>query len=436
MKELLGLCGYKEEELEKELPRVKKVFERLGIAEEDLAIGKERIRRFYDVELSGIRRLLGIFLKELVRLVLAREEGKERIIHACMASGFETIGSTFVTFSRHVYVEVPNSPFMVVLGSIFGKFTPILQEAERLWLRAGAVKHCGMVKSRLGILSLGLIPRPDVTVTSGFLCETSAKTNDLIAELFGIPAVYYDTCQDREAREAPFVQRTFELAAFSLRKAVGELSRMVDFEIQDHMLLEVLEARRAYAEAVAKVKNLIRQSDPIPLASTHENLLGWLIPMALSIEALGEAKDAVETLYGELKERVEKGIGIMQRGAPRLLSILPSHHSDPRLEHLIDSLGMAIVASDYEFLAPLPQGVGGVDGPLRRMCAGSEEFDRPPPYFQNRPYLGHMQETSDRWGAESLPCGVQDGRIGRAHHKAGHRKGGWNSSTSFGVGEL
>lgn len=352
MREFLRLCGYKDAHIESEVERVKKAFAKLGIGEEDIKRGKERMRTFYDLELSGIRRLLGVFLKELVRLVLAKEEGKERIVHACMASGFEAFGSAFTSFSKHVYVQVPNSPFMVILGCIFDRFTPILEQAEKLWLKAGTVRHCGMVKSRLGILSLGLIPKPDVTITSGFLCETSAKTNDLISELLGIPAIYYDTCQDREAEEGPLAPRVFELAARSLKKAVNKLSKLVDFEIKDEMLYEVLEVRKEYARAIGKVRDLIRKSDPVPLSPTHENLMGWLIPMALPLEDIEEAKQAAETLYLELKERVESGVGAVPRGAPRLLQILPPHHSDPRLEHLINSLGMALVASDYEFLAP------------------------------------------------------------------------------------
>jgi benzoyl-CoA reductase/2-hydroxyglutaryl-CoA dehydratase subunit BcrC/BadD/HgdB len=68
------------------------------------------------------------------------------------------------------------------------------------------------------------------------------------------------------------------------------------------------------------------------------------------------ATDAVNILYDELRKRVDKGVGVTKKGAPRLLGILPSHHTDPRLEHLINELGMAIVAVDYECIAPLPPG--------------------------------------------------------------------------------
>ena len=123
----------------------------------------------------------------------------------------------------------------------------------------------------------------------------------------------------------------------------------VGFEIKEEMLWEVLRVRGSFATVVGKVHDLIRSSDPVPIASTHDNLLMWLNPVPLNIDDLLVATDAVNMLYEELRERVEKGVGVVEKGAPRIFAILPSHHADPRLEHLVNEVGMAIVASDVEF---------------------------------------------------------------------------------------
>lgn len=363
MNELLLLCGYETVEMEKELPRVEKAFARLGITEADVTRGKERVRTYFDVELTGVRQLLGMFIRELVNMVLAREEGRTKVIHACMAGGFEAVCSAFVTFSKDVFVEVPNPPFMVVLGSIFGRFTPILEAAEQLWLKSGLVAHCAMVKSRVGILSLGLIPKPDVLVTSGLVCETSPKTNDIMQELYGIPAVCYDTCQDREMSEYPDSTRSIALEAASMRQVAEDLGRHVGFRVEDQMIREVLRARAELASAVDMVHRLVRESDPVPLGSTHDNLLTWLSPVAMSMEGLKRATGAVNGLYAELHERAERGAGAVKKGAPRLLGIQPSHHADPRLEHLINELGMVVIGGDFELMAPRLDGVRDTDDP-------------------------------------------------------------------------
>lgn len=352
MLEMLTLCGYETHEMESELPRVQKAFARLGITDEDIARGKQRLTTFYDMELKGVRKIIGLFLKELVNITLAKKEGKNKIIHGCMVPTFEVFGSAITSNSHDVCVMVPNSLFMVIFGCVLGKFIPILEAAERHWLKGGLVSHCAMVKTRVGLLTLNLIPKPDLMITSGSLCETSPKTNDLFHELYDIPTFYHDTCQDRELRDYPDSTRAMALSAEGMRRMVQRLQEVVGFEITDDMLWEVIHVKDEIAEVVDEVHELIRTSDPVPIRSTHENLLGWLMPVPLSMEYLLAAKDAITILYGELKERVDRGEGPIEKGAPKLMGICPPHHSDPRLELLVNELGMALIATDMEFSAP------------------------------------------------------------------------------------
>jgi benzoyl-CoA reductase/2-hydroxyglutaryl-CoA dehydratase subunit BcrC/BadD/HgdB len=349
MLELLELCGYEAHEMESELPRVQKAFTKLGITDEDILYGKQRLNMYYDMELKGVRKLFSLFVKELVNITLAKEEGRQKVIHGCMAPAFEVLGSALRSNFKNVFVMVPNPPFMVVLGCIFGKFVPILEAAEKQWLKSGLVSHCAMVKTRLGLFALNLIPRPDLLITSGSLCDTSPKTNDLLHEVYDIPTYYYDTVQDRELWEYPDSSRAIRLSAKGIRRMVQRVQEEVGFKITDDMLWEVLRAKAGFAAAVDKLHNLIRSSDPVPIGSTHDNLLMWLSPVPLSIDNLLVATNAVNTLHEELLERVENGVGVLEKGAPRIFAILPSHHADPRLEHLVNELGMATVASDVEF---------------------------------------------------------------------------------------
>jgi benzoyl-CoA reductase/2-hydroxyglutaryl-CoA dehydratase subunit BcrC/BadD/HgdB len=351
MLELLALCGYEANEMELELPRVRKAFTKLGITDEDIEVGKKRLTTYYDIELKGVRKLFGLFVKELVNITLAKEEGKQKIIHGCMAPTFEVLGSALRSNSKDVFVMVPNPPFMLVLGCIFGKFVPILEAAEKQWLKSGLVSHCAMVKTRLGLFALDWIPKPDLLVTSGSLCETSPKTNDLLHELYDIPTCCYDTVQDRELWEYPDSSRAIQLSAKGMRRMVQRIQEEVGFEITDSMVWEVLRVKDNYATAVDKVHDLIRTSDPVPICSNHENLMMWLNPVPLSLDNLHVATDAVNTLYEELQERVDRGMGVVEKGSPRIFIILPNHHTDPRLEHLVNEVGMAIVATDMEFTA-------------------------------------------------------------------------------------
>jgi len=363
MIEFLRMCAYEEKEIESEIPRVQKAFNRLGITREDTKHAMERLAIYYDMDLRGVRKLFGIFLKDLVNIVLMRDEGRKKIIHACMAPGSEILGSAIMSRSDDIGLINPNFTFMVIMGCVFGKFVPILQAAERQWLRRGVVSHCGMVKARLGILSLNLIPMPDLTVTTGFTCETSPKTTELIQELYNIPACYIDTCQDRDAAEYPDASRSTVLAAKSMRRLGQRIMEQTGFEITDDMLWETLDKRRAFGQAMERVIGLIRASDPLPLKSTHLNILNAFGAIPFKKKELSDAIDALNTLHEELLERTRKGIGATKKGAPRVLAVLPNHHSDPRLEYLANQLGIAIVASDFEFSSGQDTSGEGVKDP-------------------------------------------------------------------------
>ena len=245
---------------------------------------------------------------------------------------------------------------------MFGKFAPILEVAEKQWLRGGAAAHCGMVKSRVGLISLGMIPKPDLTITTGFACETSPKVNELLEEVYGIPACYVDTCQDRELREYPDSTRAIALAAKSMRAAVARIGEVTGCQITDAMLWAVLDARKPLDDSMKRLNDLIRNTDPMPIGSTHLNLLGAALGSTYFAEnELAAAVDTLDILYDELHERSLRGFGVTPKGAPRVLAMFPHHHTDPRWEHVANQMGIAIVACDFEG-APQRAAAGAATG--------------------------------------------------------------------------
>jgi benzoyl-CoA reductase/2-hydroxyglutaryl-CoA dehydratase subunit BcrC/BadD/HgdB len=352
MIELLKLCGYEPPEIESELHRVEKVFNKLGITGEDIERGKQRLIKYYDMELKGVRKALRLVLRELVDALLAGDEGK-KVICGFMAPGMDLLSSALVSKSSEVSSVHHSWAFQIVVGCIFGKIEPILEEAEKKWLKAGMVAHCANVKTLVGPISLGLYPKPDLLVTSGFLCETSSKTLDLLHELYNIPVCYVDACQDRELSEYPEPSgRIAGLAARSLKKLSERIQEIVGFEITNDMLLEVQDARSKLNKALGRMKGLVASSDRLPLSPAHENIWMCLSGLTLSIDGLAEASDVCDTLYEELQERITRGIGVVEKGAPRVLATLPMGQTDPRLEHLACEVGIAIVATDADIDVP------------------------------------------------------------------------------------
>jgi benzoyl-CoA reductase/2-hydroxyglutaryl-CoA dehydratase subunit BcrC/BadD/HgdB len=345
--ELLKLCGFEAQEIESELPRVEKAFNKLGITTEDIERGKQRLNNYYDVELEGVRKILRVIVRELANLLLAKEEGKTKFIYGFMTPGFATIGSALTSKSDEVCAAYLSHHFQAVLGCIFDKIVPILEAAETKWLKSGVVAHCGNVKSLVGLFALDLIPRPDLLITNAALCETSSKTLDLLHELYDLPVYCWNTCQDRDLREYPeATKRIVDLSAKSIRRFIKRAEDIVGFEVTDDILLDALDARSRLGDALSKLRALITSSDPLPISHTHEAFFVDLDSVSLSTGSLLDAIDAINTLYEELQERVNQEQGAVDKGAPRVLAILPAHYTDPRLAHLVGELGIAIVSTD------------------------------------------------------------------------------------------
>jgi hypothetical protein len=342
MEELLRVCGFEGDEAAAESPRIVRAFHKLGISAEDIERGTQRLNRYYAIELQGIRKILRLLVKNMVNTVLSREDGKTKVIYGFMIPGFSVFTSALVSLSNEIHAAYLCPQFQIILGGIFDKMSPVL--------KSGMVAHCGNVKGLVGLLVRDLIPRPDLLITSGLLCETAPKSVDLLHELYGIPACCYDTCQDREAGEYPVAtERIVGLAAKSLRLVTRTIHEKIGVEITDDMLQDILQARQGLRDALGRVDTFMQTGDPLPISANNQILWDYMGALTFSKENTPQAIDAVNTLCLELEERVSRVVGEVEKGAPRILAMLPSHHTDPRQDHIVGELGMAIASTDRIF---------------------------------------------------------------------------------------
>jgi benzoyl-CoA reductase/2-hydroxyglutaryl-CoA dehydratase subunit BcrC/BadD/HgdB len=370
MIELLKLCGFTEDDINTELPRVERAFERLNITAADIENGKQRLTKYYDIKLEGVRKAFRLCMLELVNLMLAREEGKKKIIFGIMIPKLETIGYALMSKSSEVFTAHHCWAFMVIVGCVFDKLVPILEAAEKKWYKAGAVAHCANLKTLLGIIALDMIPKPDLLVTSGFLCETAPKNVELLHELYDIPMFCWDSCYDKGSTDYDDEKdRAIDFAANSLRRLVEKIENIVGFQITDGMLQDALESRSRFDRALGRVQSLIHNSDPLPLSPTHDNLWMCLSSLTFNNDTIEDAVDVANTIYKEVQERVSKGLGVMPKGSPRVLGEVFAHHADPSLEHLACEMGIALVVASG---TPLARSENELKDPYKAMSLASE----------------------------------------------------------------
>lgn len=339
--ELLSLCSFDVNEIEKGRARFDAAFKKLGLVQTDMDRAVTRVNQYFDVELLGVRKALGVWLKELFDIVLARDEGKKLIYfgyppfqYTGMAIKAATLKST-----DDFYIGCPEVVLCQTLGQIFDTLTPVIEEGEAKGLPPGHAM-CSLLQIKNGALEKGIIPVPDMSIATSYYCDMGPKADELMQHRYGYPVVYMDGCLDAPWGEWPDYDR--ELVHY-LGGKVNELF----VKLKDLFGLEIDEAVWEEAKKLAgkcyaafNQLNQFLAADPVPLSQADIELV-FNFPTACTGIGMEEGPEATKILAEEVEKRVEKGFGILPKGAPRVLLLLQSF-SDPAFNQLIEKVGMAV----------------------------------------------------------------------------------------------
>jgi hypothetical protein len=342
MDEFLKLCGFEDKEIEEKKPRIERAFEILEIRPDDLERGKSRISSYFDIDLDGIRKTLGMWIKEATDLVLAKQDGK-KIVYVSYPA-LPEISATVATIPGF-FCAPPEIIIDTTMGHIFDKINPILETGERSGLPPGYA-NCSLLQARVGSIESGISPIPDLTLCSSFLCDQAPKTDELLLhEKHGVPVAYLDACVDDDWKRWPnAAPRRLEYFEAVLKDAFETFAQVTDQSITEQMLAAGIERYTGLLKSRMELNKLMR-ADPIPLSSVDMGIVNWLVRSCLRT-GLEEGPEVMEILINEVKQRVAEGKGVVEKGAPRVaLSYHPT--TDPGLEKMIEEAGLAISATTH-----------------------------------------------------------------------------------------
>jgi len=335
--ELLRLCGFEQEEIDEERPRVEKAFERLGIGPEDMDTADHWVRQNHDVTLRGVRKLLGAWLKELIDVVVAKDEGKKVVYF-----GFPAIlgpGLILSASSQEVMVTAPDMVLDHTMGQIFNKLIPILEAGEFHGLPPGHAL-CSLWQAKIGGIALGMIPVPDLALASSYYCDMGSKADDLVAALYGVPVAYIDGVMDSPWGEFPeyLPERVHYLGA-QINQALKKAEEVLGIEIVPDAWERSQKESRPFRENLVRLVEFMK-ADPVPISITVIQLMEGLASSSTG-RGIREGIKAMEILIPEMEERVRAGIGVSEKGAPRVM-LRAGHASDPRVTRLVEEAGLAV----------------------------------------------------------------------------------------------
>ena len=346
--ELLTLCGFEVEEIDKGRPRIEKAFEKLELGHEDMKRAKNWVEQNHDMELLGVRKLLGIWLKELIDLVLAREEGKKVVYY-----GFPTIAgpaAAIAAASDEIYCVCPDAVLCYTMGQIFNKLTPILEAGEENGLPPG---HglCSLQQIRVGGLAKGIIPVPDLVLTSSYYCDMGSKTDELLHERYGHLAVYADGSMDSRWGEFPnFLPKRADFLGIQLEKVLSKATEVLGVEITKKARYEGASRSRGLFGAVRELVGLIKSAEAQPLSIVEVEVARRLTSGSTSSRFMTDGPQVIAILNQEVRERIDKDISVVERDAPKIM-ILMAHFSDPSITRMIENMGLSIPVTVHTTLA-------------------------------------------------------------------------------------
>jgi hypothetical protein len=87
----------------------------------------------------------------------------------------------------------------------------------------------------------------------------------------------------------------------------------------------------------------LMMADPMPISGVAS---GMAINLAAAStgRSMTEGPEAINILCREVQERIDKGIGVVEKGAPRVLNFA-QHFSDPGITHMMEAAGLAVAAT-------------------------------------------------------------------------------------------
>ena len=346
--ELLKLCGFEDEEINRERPRVEEVFHRLEIGPQDTKQAENWVRQNHEVELQGVRRTLRLWLKELFDLVLARDEGKKLVYY-----GFPTISGPAMAIaaaSEEIYCTCPDVVLCYTMGQIFNKLTPILEAGEQHGLPPGHAM-CTLQTIRAGGMAKGIIPVPNLALTSSYFCDMGSKNDELLHERYGHPAVYVDGSMDSGWGEFPhYLPERMDFLGGQLEKIFNGVREVLGVEVTEKTRHEGATRSRQIFGALGELVGLVMRADPQPISIVTLELARRLTNGSGSHRIITEGPEAIAILNQEVKERIDKGDGVVEKGAPRVIVLL-AHFSDPSIMRMMEDTGLSIPTTLFALTA-------------------------------------------------------------------------------------
>ncbi|MFO8010164.1 MAG: 2-hydroxyacyl-CoA dehydratase family protein [Dehalococcoidia bacterium] len=350
--DLFKMCGYTDEEIEQERPRIEKTLERMGVYNEAaIKHAEETVQINYDIEMESVRKFLRVFMKSCVDAVLARDE-HEYVINCNWPFPVQMTLAMMDAANENgdkAWVGMPVQIFWMVGGTIFDILTPVLERGELIGQPVGKA-HCSQYQIYTGAIDMGILPKPDLAIGSGWFCDQAAETEEMMHELYGFEIFYLDGLNDWAWGSWPELdERAVKYSANTIKLALQRVKEIAGFETTEDQLREGFKYVAKWLYGMQNITRMVGNADPQPISQANVNLPYGL--WAIATEYRDQAVDGLGTMVREVKRKVDEGVGVVPKGAPRVYLALRTN-VDTTPIRMVESLGLALPTVFVDWLCP------------------------------------------------------------------------------------
>lgn len=343
----MDVCAYSLEEMDSEMPRLKKAFDRINLNEDDLVRGRERLLKYYQCDLKCMQMVMGEYIKAVVNIVLADDEGKFKIWVELPLIQMTSFMATAMEIRPDVLVGTPAFFFIVVMGGIFQKMDALQEFAEARWLPAGDA-HCGCTKMRIGLRALKYIPTSDFTVSPGLLCDEAPKADEIVHHQFGERVFSVNRPLDEPLYGDPRAARSVSILAENIEAMRLEVSDALGFDLTDEMVKANLVYWMKIGLGLKEIAAIRATAEVQPLREAAWNLTRFITAFNRGKSSFDLMMRIFGVMKQELQEKIDKGEGIVPKGSPRLMICPFSPFATPEITYELEESGINICChEDY-----------------------------------------------------------------------------------------
>jgi len=351
--ELFKMCGYSDEEIDKERPRIEKMLERIGVTTVDqLKHAEENTKINFELELAGVRKFLRYFMKGFIDSVLAKEENEFVIYYNLPNPKFISLPVVKAAqeANRRIFIGNATDWSWQVMGSVFDKTSDLLEKAELLGQPAGKA-HCAHYQIHVALLEQGIIPKPDLLWSSGIYCDQAPEADELAATLIGCPTISLDGLNDWGLNSWPndLEEHGVKYIAARVRQAYEKIKELTGLEVNETHIEMALQTVGKVAFGWQNLVDMVAKGDPQPVRFSAITLAHFAEAFTIWYEK--DLVDAYNTMLRDVHKRIKAGKGVVTKGAPKVYVQLRTT-TDMRPLKMIEDLGLRICMCFFDKFLP------------------------------------------------------------------------------------